>query len=316
MPDSQNRYSSGESAHKKRGMKMATSRYDILPSKDIQTVKKDLKDIKKKLTKKKSKVEKKKVYKVLSHRDIVGVKRDITEIKQTIDSKTKKEKTPREIIRVTKFDNYYDMLPHKRIKELEIEIKGLKQKLKAKKSKAAPKKGRHAVSASSAKLISSMQKLSTGINGLLQLFEKADELMRTEGTSPSSPAASPIPAMPGVVMPAHIDIEPLLDKFTEVNQRLDELSMENEEMAKGILVVAEMLKENPQGKNTNEPTVSEESKSENVDFSFGFTKPKPADHPSSPFSSFDQSYPSPPEPSGFGEPPKPGQFTKKKGPLF
>jgi hypothetical protein len=302
-------------------MNMATN--DILPSKDVQQVKKDLKDIKKKLTKKKSKVERKKVYEVVPHKDLLSVKRDISDIKQTIDTKAKKEKTPREIIRVTKFDNYYDMLPHKRIKELELEIKGLKEKLRKKQGKTALKKKRHSVSAPSARLISSMHKLSIGIDGLLQLLEKADEFIRTEGTAPAAlaaPAATSISSTEVVSQPgAQIDLSPLIDKLVGINQRLDELSIENEEMAKGILVVAEMLKENPPAKNTNEPTASEESKTENVDFNFGFSKPKPVDPPSgsSPFSSFEANYPQPPEPPRFmAEPPKPGPFDKKKGPIF
>jgi hypothetical protein len=313
-------------------MKMADTTYDILPNKDIQKVKSDLKDIKKKLTKKPTLVEDKKVYKVLPHKTLVGVKKDITEIKDTINRKAKQQK-PAAAAKATKFDNYYDMLPHKKIRELDLQIRNLKEKLRKKQDKVKPKKKK--VQANPA-VVASMRQLSDKIARLLQIFEAADKALGGEGTSTTTTTVS------NTVLSAEgatTDITPLAAKLDEIKTRLDELSAENEEMAKGILVIAEMLKENPPVKKAEEPTPepSPEPKQDDFKLSFGSnfksqldTLDSKEDTGSQPYSrsvtaipqlfddSFNSGLPEAPKPDGLNppSPPKPDQGNKRRTSLF
>jgi hypothetical protein len=255
------------------------ARYDILPSRDMQKVKKDLKDIKKKLSKKKTQIKRRQSFKVLPHKDVVVVKKDISDIKRTLEKKTIRGKPQPQLVRVTRFDNYYDMLPHKRIKQLELQLTSLRDKLRKKRDKAEVKKSRkNLLPRSTRQLLNSMNRLNTSITSMLHLFEKADEMLKTAEIAPEI-----------VTTPSGTaDLSPLVNELGEIKSRLEELSAENEEMAKGILVIAEMLKENPPANK------SESQKSGDISFDFvpKPEAPKPEDIPpmGSPFEPF---YPQP-----------------------
>ncbi len=227
------------------------ARYDILPSKDMQKVKKDLKDIKKKLSKKKTKVKRKQSYKVLPHKDVVEVKKNLKDIKKTLDKKAVSEKAPKPVVKVTRFDNYYDMLPHKKVKELELQLTTLKGKLKQTKGKQETKERKNLLPKTTKQLLNSMSKLNKSISALLELFEKADETLKSPGAEQVT-----ISTASGT-----IDMTPLTNELSAVKSRLEDLSAENEEMAKGILVIAEMLKENP-------PTKKQDSSDKSKDTGF------------------------------------------------
>lgn len=212
------------------------AKYDILPSKDMQKVKKDLTDIKNKLSTKKPRRSKKRVLKVVPYNDVVDVRKDLKDIKKTL-IRTTPGKTRRKLGNVTHYDNYYDILPHQTVKELEFQLTSLKDKLK-KKGKSG-KKGKSVYSASTKRLMTSMNRLNKSISNLVMLFEKADEFLKAPESAPLNISTT------SSTTSTKVDLSPMASELGEVKARLEELSAENEEMAKGILVIAEMLKENP-----------------------------------------------------------------------
>lgn len=222
------------------------AKYDILPSKDMQKVKKDLTDIKKTLKTKKISPKKRRTLKVLPYNDVVEVKQDLKDIKKTLTRNSAAGSTRRKLGNVTRFDNYYDMLPHQTVKELENQLTNLKTKLKNKRDKTAEKKRRSKLPFATRQLLSTMNRLNSSITSMIQLLEKADELMK-------APESAPVTINTPSSVPATIDLGPIAGELSEVKARLEELSIENEEMAKGILVIAEMLKEMPSMKKPEAP---------------------------------------------------------------
>lgn len=235
---------------------MATRKYDVLKKRDMTVVKKDIKDIKKKLVGK-TLVSNKKSMKLIPHEDVTDVKRDIKEIKNTLNKKVVVKKAP---AKTTKFDNYYDLMPHKKLEKLEEEVIILKEKLKTKNAKKKARKApaRKALSAPAAapekdskSIEKSMNKLSRSINNLMRLFEIAEKQpAAASGSSESMNISETL--MQSSESTTHLSSESneeLISTLRELRDKISELSMENEEMAKGILVIAEMLKESlPEGK--------------------------------------------------------------------
>ncbi len=228
---------------------MATNKFDVLPKKDMSKVKKDISDIKKKLDGK-TIANGKKSLKLIPHEDVSEVKKDIKDIKKTLSSKLKTKKTR---VKTTKFDNYYDLMPHKRITKLEEEVITLKAKLSdtkkaARKAKVkAPAARKGAAKKDSSSLEKSMNKLSHSINNLIRLFEIAGKAEESESAAVSSSSTTEISQSSAAVtvQPAapSVESQDVVRALVELRDKIAELSAENEEMAKGILVIAEMLKE-------------------------------------------------------------------------
>lgn len=114
----------------------------------------------------------------------------------------------------------YDLMPHKEIVKLRNEVNVLRQQVgepKAKKpAKVVPTK----------ELTDSIDKLSASMNDLLNLFQVAGEdIKKEEHHQPEKHLSS---------MNSHLD---------NLNKKMETLIKHNEEIAKGILVVAEMIQE-------------------------------------------------------------------------
>jgi len=208
---------------------MVAAKYDVLPKKDMSKVKKDIKYIKKTLTKR------------------LGTQ--------------KKKASP------AKFDNYYDLMPHKRIKRLEDQVVILKKKLNEKKPKKLKARKIAPRKKETQSIERSMNKLSSSLNNLIRLFEIAGK-----DTAAQSPKSSPQKNLGG-------DLAGIL---IEIRDKLAELSMENEEMAKGILVAVEMLKESIPEKSVKELGSTFENSFEKKDIFSAFGQEREKDLPPMP----------------------------------
>jgi hypothetical protein len=247
---------------RKRGKKMVTKRYDVLPKKAMSKVSKDIKDIKKKL-KGKTVVRNKNSLKLIPKKDVSDVKKDIRDIKNTLKAKLKTD-APKKAGRakkakVMRLGNYYDILPHRKVERLEEEVISLKGKLKNKqpKKKIVAKKARKSAvkkivpkiqaDKEMKNLERSVNKLSGSINRLMRLFEIAQKEPDVAPAAAESQPQAMSNAAPGLN-------DEVVKALVELKEKISELSMENEEMAKGILVVAEMLKEALPERKEMEPT--------------------------------------------------------------
>ncbi|OGM02949.1 hypothetical protein A3K72_01765 [Candidatus Woesearchaeota archaeon RBG_13_36_6] len=134
----------------------------------------------------------------------------------------------------------YDLMPHKEIEKLRSEIQELRKELaqrQAPKSitKETPKKEADVVTKQD--ISPSIEKLSKSIDSLLELFKLAGEDIKAEEHhQPDNHLNN---------MNIHLD---------NLNNKMNILIRHNEEMAKGILVVAEMMKEHLPAINDNTKT--------------------------------------------------------------
>ena len=110
----------------------------------------------------------------------------------------------------------YDLLPHKEIVKLRNEIKQLKKQVA----------GKGGLRDAKVDATPSIEKLSSSINELLELFKTAGEELKSEDHH--------VP---------HENLNSMDDHLEKLNRKMDTLIMHNEEVAKGILVVAEMIKD-------------------------------------------------------------------------
>ena len=110
----------------------------------------------------------------------------------------------------------YDLLPHKEIVKLRDEIKQLKKQLA----------GKGGLRETKSIETPSMEKLSKSIDELLELFKTAGEELKAEDHH--------VP---------HENLNSMDEHLEKLNRKMNTLIMHNEEIAKGILVVAEMIKD-------------------------------------------------------------------------
>lgn len=110
----------------------------------------------------------------------------------------------------------YDLLPHKEIVKLRNEIEQLKKQVA----------GKGGLRETKSIETPSIEKLSKSIDELLELFKTASEDMKSEDHH----------------LP-HENLNSMDDHLEKLNRKMNTLIMHNEEIAKGILVVAEMMKD-------------------------------------------------------------------------
>lgn len=137
----------------------------------------------------------------------------------------------------------YDLLPHKEIVKLRNEVKELRKALgeKApekpiKESKAEEVKPEPKKPVTKDDMTPSIEKLTESINSLLELFRLAGEEMKADEHKPQKHFDE---------MNIHLD---------NLNDKMNTLIQHNEEIAKGILVVADMMKEHLPAINDNTKT--------------------------------------------------------------
>jgi len=132
----------------------------------------------------------------------------------------------------------YDLLPHKEIVKLNNEITELRKVLAEKRmektvTKQTNVKG-EAKFVTKEDISPSIEKLSESINNLLELFKIAGEEIKAEEHHKP-----------------HEHLNSINNHLDNLNKRIDILIGHNEEIAKGILVVAEMMKEHLPAINDN-----------------------------------------------------------------
>ncbi|MFH1398803.1 MAG: hypothetical protein ABIG95_01710 [Candidatus Woesearchaeota archaeon] len=119
----------------------------------------------------------------------------------------------------------YDLLPHKEIMRLRKEVQELRTALADKSTRTSPKND---------DLVSSVKQLTVSIDNLMKLFEQAGSDMRAEDH-----------------VATHEHMGSMNNHLGGLNEKMDQLLKHNEEIAKGILVVAEMMKEHLPEINSN-----------------------------------------------------------------
>ena len=135
----------------------------------------------------------------------------------------------------------YDLMPHKEILKLKKEVQELRKALTEKKVEKPAAKGTKAKKGADVvkrdDISPSIEKLSYSINNLLELFTIAgEEIKAEEHHKPHEHLSN---------MNMHLD---------KLNKNMETLIRHNEEIAKGILVVAEMMKEHLPAINDNTRT--------------------------------------------------------------